>query len=1118
MKWKENEKDAKPSAEVTMDTASWTDAQWRKWLREEFELDKSPWLTAEEDREEALQLLLKFKDVFSVDGSFGKTELIQHDIITEKVPPIKQRYRAINPVVEKDLRKQLDKWLKHDVIEESCSPWSFRLVAAPKKGGKIRWCVDYRQLNEITMKDSFPLPSIEDNIARLGRSKIFSGIDGSGAFHVIPMTEEAKPKTAFATPWGLFQFKRMPFGLCNGPATYSRLVQRVLEGIPYELAIPYLDDTVIHSPDLTSHYRALDLVLEAHRKAGLRLQPSKCQLFQDHIEYLGHEVSADGIKPMKSYVDVVARWPLPTTKSLARTFLGKLGYYRRFIQEYSALARPWTDVSGKGTDEEEKEPLVVTPAMEVSFHELKEALLTAPILAYPQFDSEEPFILDTDWAQETATIGGVLSQKQRGIERVICYGAKKLNKTQARYSATKGELFGLLHFAQHWRYYLSYRRFLWRTDHQSLVHVKTMNEPAGITTRWLETLSNFDFEVEHRAGIKHGNADALSRIQHADPADPEELEDGEAAAAVLYVKVHKEQRRMFEPETAMTWTWEELLAEQEQDEDLGVLKESVTLQTPLTKLAKMQLSSVGQAYTDLWDSLELNENGLLCYRSQPTGLRPGQLRICLPQVRWKQALRQAHMEGAHAAAESTMIRLGRHAFFPSMRKEADSVVATCLQCQAKKKDQHDQKHTHIPVLSGYPFQKLSLDFVGPVHNSYKGNRYLLTIKDTFSKWVEAFPLKHCRAVDVVRALEKEIIPRFGVPEVLHSDQGSQFTGTLLKEVSAAWGIKTTTTPAYNPKSNAVERTHRDLGAALRAMCLAQPGRWEDALPAVLFAFRTAPHRSTGVAPFRLLFGRDAVTPLDALIGPPPDQLAETPASAYAAQLERKLRIAREFVRNNLQKAVRRQKQAYCQQKKMFEVGVRVWLFAPPLPGLSKKLSTYWTGPWTVKTKINEVMVTLLPSPEWTYVHQPTVAIDRLKLYYGPQQCPPEHGADMDMEGDEFAEMIIPPAPLRPTPPPPTPATPRVPPNGLDAPPPTPRGIPPLNFQDSTPPASPGPVLLQPPPDRRSGPPRAAKAPVDFKRLNTKGLQALGPVPSRDSLLEGEGDNSKAAEEAEWVWG
>ena len=505
----------------------WSRKEKEDWVMKQFRLKEASALSRESDRKRVVDLLVDYFDVLSVNGEYGQTDLLEHEIHTKEGPPIKCKHRPVNPALEPVLLEQIDKWKKHDVIEPSCSPWSFPLVAAPKKNGTIRWCVDYRRLNDITVKDTFPLPNIEDNLARLSESRVFSCVDGSGAFHVIKIRKKDRPKTAFSTPWGTFHYKRMPFGLTNGPASYSRLVQLVLNGIPPRVAIPYLDDTIIHSRDVESHIKNLKVVLEAHRRAGLKLQPEKCYLFQTEVDYLGHSVSADGVKPQTGYVQLVKDWPVPKTKSEARVFLGKVGYYRRFIKNYSRIARPWTDVTGtERTDdpvadkEREKAPLTVTPEMKEAFLNLKRRLTEAPILAYPRFQDKEPFILDTDWSQESGTIGGVLSQVQEGKERVILYGAKRLAKSQANYAPFKGELTAITYFLKQWRYYLRFRKFILRTDHLPLKYMKTMEPPDLHTSRLLDILANYDFEIRHRAGKAHGNADGLSRAPHVQNMEP----------------------------------------------------------------------------------------------------------------------------------------------------------------------------------------------------------------------------------------------------------------------------------------------------------------------------------------------------------------------------------------------------------------------------------------------------------------------------------------------------------------------------------------------------------------------------------------------------------------------
>ena len=324
-----------------------------KWLEEEFKLREAPWLKGNPALyQEALQLLLEFYDLMGHGDEYGKTTLIQHEIRTHDVPPIKMKGKPINPPMQELLREQMDVWRQQDVIEPSSSPWSAGLIPVAKKNGKTRWVVDYRALNEVTLKDSYPLPNMEDNLSRLSHSRVFSAIDGAGAFHAISIRPEDREKTAFHTPWGLWQYKQMPFGLCNAPATYSRLVQRVLEDIPTSIALPYLDDTCIHTRTVKDHIEALRRVFQAHKKAGLMLQPAKCHLFQKEVEYLGHLVTAEGIRPRESYVQIIKDWPLPKDLKGWRTFLGKVTYYKKFIPRFSHICTPLTALLNKENEQD----------------------------------------------------------------------------------------------------------------------------------------------------------------------------------------------------------------------------------------------------------------------------------------------------------------------------------------------------------------------------------------------------------------------------------------------------------------------------------------------------------------------------------------------------------------------------------------------------------------------------------------------------------------------------------------------------------------------------------------------------------------------------------------------
>ena len=313
-----------------------------KWLVTQFHLDSSRLLQRDSRlRKEVIWTLLQFADVISI-GAYGKTNLISHPITVHPgTTPIKMKHRPLNPVMEESLRQQINRWLEQRVVEEADSPWSFTLVPVPKKNSQeVRWALDYQRLNAVTKKDAFPLPNIADNLSRLSGSCIFSALDGAGAFHAVPVRRTDREKTAFSSPFGQYQFVRMPFGLANAPATYSRPVAKALLHLPSSEVLCFLDNTAVHSEDAWSHLRVLRKVLAAFRTAGLQISPGKAQLFGDHIKYLRHKVSAQGISIPPDYTSVVKDWLIPDTLKTLQAFLGKCGYYRRFISDYATLSAP----------------------------------------------------------------------------------------------------------------------------------------------------------------------------------------------------------------------------------------------------------------------------------------------------------------------------------------------------------------------------------------------------------------------------------------------------------------------------------------------------------------------------------------------------------------------------------------------------------------------------------------------------------------------------------------------------------------------------------------------------------------------------------------------------------
>ena len=457
---------------------------------------------APEQQRQVYNLLSEFSDVFSQGPhDLGRTDLVQHRIDTRGASPIKQPPRRLPLANQQDASKAVEDMEKEGVIEPSDSPWASPIVLVKKKDGSTRFCVDYRRLNSVTRKDSYPLPRIDDTLEALSGATWFSTLDLRSGYWQVEVHPSDRENTAFSTGRGLWQFKVMPFGLCNAPATFERLMEKVLAGLPLTVRLIYLDDILVPGHTFTDHTKNLRMVLLRLREAKLKLSPKKCVLFQRQVKFLGHIVSEAGVATDPEKLRAVHPWPRPSTVSEVRRFLGLCSYYRRFVPNFADLAHPLHQCT------EHTQIFNWNDELENSFASLKKALTEAPVLGYP--DREAHFVLDTDASAHG--IGAVLSQIQNEEERVVAYYSSTFSRPERNYCVTRKELLAVVKSVQHFHHYLYGRRFTVRTDHAALKWLLNFRNPEGQIARWIERLQHYDFQIEHRPGVKHGNADALSR-------------------------------------------------------------------------------------------------------------------------------------------------------------------------------------------------------------------------------------------------------------------------------------------------------------------------------------------------------------------------------------------------------------------------------------------------------------------------------------------------------------------------------------------------------------------------------------------------------------------------------
>jgi transposase InsO family protein len=448
------------------------------------------------------ELLVRNRKVFSEsEYELGLTDMVVHHIDTDSARPVRQQLRRFPPAHVEAISSHVDNMLRQGVIEPASSPWASNVVLVKKKDGTYRCCIDYRQLNTVTRKDAYPLPRIDSCLDAMAEAKWFSTFDLRSSYHQVRVNPEDSDKTAFICPRGMYKFKTMPFGLCNAGATFQRLMDIVMTGLHLEICLVYLDDIVVYSSTVAQHLERLEMVFSRLDHAGLKLKPEKCAFFRKSVAFLGHVISDQGIETDPAKVAAVAEWPIPTSVGEVRAFVGLASYYRRFVKGFANIASPLHALMRKNTRFHWSEDA------QWSFDRLKSLLTSPPILAMPN-DSGE-FVLDTDACDNA--IGAVLSQRQDGVERVIAYASRSLDRRECNYCVTRKELLAVVHFLKYFKQYLLGRTFKVRTDHAALTWLRRTPDPIGQQGRWLEQMEEFNFTVEHRPGLRHGNADGLSR-------------------------------------------------------------------------------------------------------------------------------------------------------------------------------------------------------------------------------------------------------------------------------------------------------------------------------------------------------------------------------------------------------------------------------------------------------------------------------------------------------------------------------------------------------------------------------------------------------------------------------
>lgn len=739
----------------------------------------------------------------------GRTSLIKHHIEVGDASPIKQRHYPVSPAIEKLMFKEVDRMLSLGVIEPSNSPWSspIRLVVKPHK---IRLCLDARKLNGVTKKDAYPLPSIEGIFSRLPKANIITKLDLKDAFWQIALDEPSKALTAFTVPGRpLYQFAVMPFGLCNAPQTMCRLMDQIIPPDLRHCVFGYLDDLITVTADFETHLEVLIRIASQFRKANLTININKSKFCVTRVNYLGYVIGNGGIQTDTDKVSAINNWPVPKNLKQVRGFLGLAGWYRRFIEHFATVVFPITEVLST------KKKFHWTAAAQAAFDKVKQLLTTAPVLTNPDFNKK--FFLHCDASDYG--IGAVLVQlDDENHEKPVAFMSRKLNSAQRNYSVTERECLAALEGIKRFRCYLEMQEFEVITDHSSLVWLMRQPNLSGRLARWALQLQGYKFTVSHRKGKDNVVPDALSRIPESEVASLE----------------------LIPPEI-------DLDSPHFQDNDYKELKEKIN--SDKSKFPDIKIVD-GFVYvrTDHYSGDELQENQAW--------------KLWIPFHLRQQVLYRAHDSpiSAHGGICKTLELIRRNFYWPGLVRDVRKYIQKCDVCKSSKAPNFIMKP---PMGNQYvsirPFQRLYIDLLGPYPRSKNGHTGLLIVLDHLTKFHWVCPLRKFTAISIQKFLESQIFHVFGVPEVVVSDNGSQFKANDFNAFLTKYGITHTYTALYSPQANASERVNRSLIAGIRAYLKKDHKMWDENLSSISCALRNSYHQTLNVSPYRSLFGFNMIT-------------------------------------------------------------------------------------------------------------------------------------------------------------------------------------------------------------------------------------------------------------------